>query len=262
MKKDGTIRLCLDARKLNEILLEDWECPEPLEILFQKCKGTRVMSSLDMTSRFWQVPLEKNSKQYTVFQHRGKSYEFNVVPFGLKTSTAALVRGLYKALQAIGDHIISFVDDTLVISESVRQHLEHLEELLTRLEENNLTLNLNESHFFKEETKFLGFILTDKGIHPDLEKVEGITYFPETRNVKQLRGFLGLMYFCSKFSSKHAEETVPLSHLIKRGCHGSGMKICEIALRESNNFSAAPSHRTFQIHRNLTISKPTQATTH
>ena len=217
IKKDGTIRLCLDARKLNEILIEDWECPEPAEILFQKCKGTKVMSSLDMTSSFWQVPLENNSKQYTAFQHRGKSYEFNVVPFGLKTSTAALVRGLDKALQGIGDHIISFVDDTLITSESTQQHLEHLEEILTRLERNNLTLNLNKSHFFKKETKFLGFILTTDGIKPDPDKIQGIADFPAPRNVKQLRGFLGLINFYSKFSSKHAEETVPLLHLIKKG---------------------------------------------
>ena len=67
---------------------------------------------------------ENNSKQYTSFQYRGKSYEFNVVPFGLNTSTAALVKGLDKALQGVGDHIISFVDDTLITSESTQQHLE------------------------------------------------------------------------------------------------------------------------------------------
>ena len=55
IKKDGTVRLCLDARKLNEILLEDWECPEPAEILFQKCKGIKIMSSLDM---IFQIPEE------------------------------------------------------------------------------------------------------------------------------------------------------------------------------------------------------------
>ena len=100
IKKDGTVRLCLDARKLNDILLEDWECPEPAEVLIRKCKRIKIMSSLDMTSSFWQVPLQAESKKYTAFQHRGKSYEFNVVPFGLKTNTAALVRGL--------DHLVNF----------------------------------------------------------------------------------------------------------------------------------------------------------
>ena len=154
IKKDGTVRLCLDARKLNDILLEDWECPEPAGVLFQKCKGIQVMSSLDMTSSFWQVPLRAESKKYTAFQHRGRSYEFNVVPFGLKTSTAALVRGLDHVLQDLGDHIISFVDDTLIISESTKQHLEHLEELLIRLEKHNLTLNLSKSNFFKMKQSF------------------------------------------------------------------------------------------------------------
>ena len=142
--------MCLDARKLNEILIEDCEYPEPAEVLFQRCKDTKVMSSLDITSSFWQVPLHPESRQYTAFQHRGRSYEFNIVPFGLKTSTAALVRGLDQAIQGIGEHVISFVDDTLVISESAEEHFKHLEELLSRLEKCNLTLNLNKSHFFKK----------------------------------------------------------------------------------------------------------------
>ena len=218
IKKDGTVRVCLDARKLNDILPEDWKFPEPAEILlFQKCKGIKVMSSLDMTSSFWQVPLEENSKQYTAFQYRGKIYEFNVVPFGLKTSTAALERGLDKALQGVGNHIISFVDDTLVTSESVQQHFKHIKELLTRLEKNNLTLKLSKSNFFKKETKFLGFVLTTEGIKQDAGKVQGISDFPTPKNVNQLRGFLGLVNFYSKFSSKHAEETVPLLHFIKKG---------------------------------------------
>ena len=104
------MRLCLGARRLNEILIKDWECPEPAEVLFQKYKEMKVMSSLDMTSSFWPIPLNTDSEKYTGFQHRGKSYEFNVVPFGLKTSTATLVRGLDHALQRIGDHIISFTD--------------------------------------------------------------------------------------------------------------------------------------------------------
>ena len=112
------------------------------------------MSSLDMTSSFWKVPLQAESKKYTAFQHREKSYEFNVVPFGLKTSTAALVRGLDHVLQGIGNHIISFVDDTLLTSESTEQHLEHLEELLKRLDKNNLTLNLSKSNFLRKETKY------------------------------------------------------------------------------------------------------------
>ena len=113
--------------------------------------------------------------------------------------------------------MISFVDDTLITSESTEQHLEHLEELLTRLEKSHLTLNLSKSSFFRKETKFLGFILTTEGIKPDPKKIKGIMEFPTPKNEKQLRGFLGLVNFYSKFSSRHAAETVPLLHLIKKG---------------------------------------------
>ncbi|XP_033222735.1 uncharacterized protein LOC117176592 [Belonocnema kinseyi] len=70
IKKDETIRLCIDARGLEEILIEDCARLEPAEVLFQKCKGMNIMSYLDMTSSFWQVPLHPTSRKYTAFQHR------------------------------------------------------------------------------------------------------------------------------------------------------------------------------------------------
>ena len=69
VKKYDTVRLCLDARKSNDILLEDWECSEPTGILFQKCKGIKVISSLDMTSSFWQVPLEEEKVMNSTLYH-------------------------------------------------------------------------------------------------------------------------------------------------------------------------------------------------
>ena len=76
---------------------------------------------------------------------------------------------------------------------------------------------MSKSSFFKTETKSLGFILTTEGIKPDPEKIQGIMEFPTPKNTKQLRGFLGLVDFYSKFSSKHASKTVPLLQLIKKG---------------------------------------------
>ena len=102
--------------------------------------------------------MDHGCRKGTVLIHRGFSF-------------AALVRELDHVLQGIGDNIISFVDDTLITSESAKQYLEHLKELLTRLEKNNLTLNLSKSNFFKKGTKFLGFILTTEGIKLDEEKV-------------------------------------------------------------------------------------------
>ena len=217
LKKDGSVRICLDARKLNDIMINDYECAEPTEVLFQRCGGSKIMSTMDLTSSFWQIPLAEESKKYTAFLHEGKCYEFCVTPFGLKTSTAALVRALDFVLNGLGNFYVTFIDDIFCSSENINQHLHHLELLFQRLWENNLTINLEKSHFFRSEVKFLGHILTSTGIKPDPEKIETIQNFSRPRNLKELRGFLGLINFYTKFSKNHAAKIVPLLELLKKG---------------------------------------------
>ena len=147
LKKNGSVRICLDARKLNEIMINDYECAEPTKVLFQRCGGRKIMSTMDLTSSFWQIPLAEESKKYTAFLYEDKCYEFCVTPFGLKTSTAALVRALDFVLNGLGYFYFTFIDDIFCASENVHQHLLHLELLFHRLMENNRTINPEVSFF-------------------------------------------------------------------------------------------------------------------
>lgn len=112
------------------------------------------MSILDMTSSFWHVLSHPESRKYTAFQHKGRTYEFQVVSFGLNTSTAALVRGLEYTLRDIGEHMITFVANKLVMTESNGLHLQHLEDLFKRLSESGITLILEKSHFLGLKLNF------------------------------------------------------------------------------------------------------------
>ena len=123
------------------------------------------MSTLDLVMSFWQVPLTVESCKYTAFLFEGICYEFRVTPFDLKTSTAALVRGLDFALRGIEDFVLNFIDDVLCLSRNIDQHFEHLNVLFQRLEDHNLTVNFEKSQFFREEIKFLAYILTPLGIN-------------------------------------------------------------------------------------------------
>lgn len=216
IKKNGSVRLCLDARKINEILIPDHEQMETPEILFQECTGMPYITSLDLTSSFWQVPLCPESRQYTAFSYRGRCYEFTVTPFGLKTSTASLVRGLEPVLRGL-KNMLNFVDDLLCMSETFKQHIEDLNELFERFDEHGLTINLEKSAFLRKEVKFLGHILTTDGIKPDPEKIQAIHDYPSPKNQKQLRGFFGLINYYSKFTNEHAGATTPLLDLIRKG---------------------------------------------
>ena len=108
IKKDGSIRICLDCRQINQKLEDDKESPTGIEEIFHKCYGVKYMSSMDLTASFWQIKLTENSRKYMAFMIKGQIYHFNVCPFGCKNSTAALLRAFsVQRLKAI----FKFIDD-------------------------------------------------------------------------------------------------------------------------------------------------------
>lgn len=216
-KKDGSVRVFLDAGRLSQRMEEDRECPQNIEEIFQRCTGVKVMSSFDLTSSFWQIPLEESSKKFTAFLHQGKCYEYNVTPFGLKTSSAALIRGLDRVLDGEDDDVLNFVDDLLCVSKSSEEHLEKIEKMLKKLKDGAMTIGFKKSKMFRKEITFLGHVLNTEGIKPEPGKIEGIKQFPRPRRLRQLRGFLGLMDFYSKFARRYAHVTAPLMELLRKG---------------------------------------------
>lgn len=218
IKRDQSVRLCLDARRINSVTVPDYEGPSPINEILAKCSKVRIMSTIDLTSSFWQVPLAQECRNYTGFMYEGKCYRFTVTPFGLTTSLASLTRGLDAVLtEPVKQHTIIYVDDCLCFSNSIDQHLQELDALLTNLREANLTVNLAKTHFFRKEIQYLGYCLSTEGIRATPEKVAAILNFPSPRNQKQLRGFLGLTNFYNKFSKKYAEQTQPLLKLLQKG---------------------------------------------
>lgn len=91
-KKNGEIRPCIDARHLNNRTLPEYDCPPKIHEIFQYCKDTKFISTIDLKSSFLQVALENSSKQYTAFQVLGQTYQFTQVPAALKTRCQYLSR--------------------------------------------------------------------------------------------------------------------------------------------------------------------------
>ena len=217
IKKDQSVRLCLDARKLNKVMIPDFEGAQPINELIANCGGVKYMSSIDLRSSFWQVPLKRECRDFTGFLYKGKTYRFTVTPFGLKTSLASLTRGLDTVLSdAVKKFTIIYVDDCLCLSNSLEEHLTHLDLLLTNLYEANITVNFKKSQFFRREINYLGYCLSVEGLSPMPDKVKAIQNFPRPRNQKQLKGFLGLTNFYNRFTSRYAETTSLLIQLLKK----------------------------------------------
>lgn len=218
IKKDNSVRLCLDARRINTVMLPDYEGSIPVNEILASCSGIKIMSSIDLKNSFWQVKLARTSRDFTGFMYRGKVYRHAVVPFGLKTSSAGLARALDTVLSAeVKKFTLIYVDDCLVISKSIDEHLTHLKLLLENFRKVNITVNFKKSQLFREEINYLGFRISTTGISTDQEKVAAIMNFPRPKNQKQLKSFLGLTNFYNRFTDKYASCTQPLLLLLKKG---------------------------------------------
>jgi len=217
IKKNGDVRLCLDMRQLNRIIIPDYDCNLSINELLCKSRNTRWMSTIDLTNSFWQIKLEQNSRKYTAFQHQGKTYHFTVVPYGLSTSSAALVRALDTIFRdEINDFLLLYVDDMLCQSDSFEEHMKHLEQIFKKFSDSGMTINFEKSSFCRKEVTFLGFKLSEKGIEQNYEKTKVILDFPTPKNHKQVKAFLGMTNFYNKFVEKYSDLIHPLLHLTSK----------------------------------------------
>jgi hypothetical protein len=134
-KKDGTVRICLDARWINQQMVADCEAPRPLEDLFHSLQSIMFMSAIDLRSSYWQIPLSPESTQYTAFLFNGQSYTYQVLPFGLKTAVGSFNRAMDVIFgPEVREFTLNYIDDVLIVLQTFKAHLVHLRRVLQRLQ--------------------------------------------------------------------------------------------------------------------------------
>jgi hypothetical protein len=133
-KENGKIRLCVDARKVNQYMIPDRERAPPIQELLQKFHGTRYLTSIDLSSAFHQVESHKDSRPYTAFLYDSTVYQFKRVPYGFKNSLSAFIRAMKAALgEGSLEYVVFYVDDVLIYSRSFEEHMMHLDAVLSKL---------------------------------------------------------------------------------------------------------------------------------
>lgn len=178
----------------------------------------QVLSTIDLTSSYWQIKIAEDHRKYTGFAFEGKTYFFNVLPFGLCTSVGSFVRGLAKILgPEVESFVIPYVDDLLIYSVGTREHLDHLRVVFQKLRGAHFTVRLSKSKFACESVTYLGHIISSKGVAMDPGRIKSIQDFPTPVNIKQLRSFLGLINFDRRFLRDFSNLTIPLLKLLKKG---------------------------------------------
>ena len=206
--------MCVDFRTLNKIV-RPVSFPLPLiDDILSLLGDAKYFTALDLKSGYWQVQLEEGSKEKTAFAcHRGL-FQFNVMPFGLSNAPAVFQELMNIVLQGCEEFAMAYLDDVLIFSKNPEEHLRHIETIFERIRQHGLKLKLKKCAFVKEETEYLGFVISKDGVKPDPKKVEAIRDLPEPKNLREIRGFIGMCSYYRRFVpnfSKIAERLIDLT---------------------------------------------------
>jgi hypothetical protein len=144
-------------------------------------------------------------------------YDWTVMPFGLKNATSTFSRTMAEVFKDLGSKFLKvFVDDLNVHSKSWGEHLQHLDEVLCKLREVNLKLNLSKCCFATKMISFLGHMVSKEGIQPDPGKIEVVLHFPTPRNVTNVKSFLSLTGYYRKYVKGYSSLVGPLFALTRK----------------------------------------------
>ena len=217
-KPGGGWRFCVDYRKINEISKKD-AYPHPLiNETFRQLYKAKIFTRLDVRHAFNRIRMHPDSKELTAFTTRFGQYEYDVLPFGLTGGPATFQRYINETLFDYLDvFCTAYADDILIYSENEKDHKEHVKKVLARLRGAGLQIDIRKSEFSVTETRFLGFIVTTKGIRMDPAKIRAIVDWETPRNIKGVRSFLGFVTFYRRFIKAFGRIARPLQRLLRKG---------------------------------------------
>jgi len=200
--EDGSerYRLCIDFRKVNSHTVKDAYPIPNMEETRDAVGGATMFSSLDMSSGYWQIPLRSEDRQKTAFAALNGLFQFRVMPFGLCNAPSTFQRLMNALLSGLTwEQCLVYLDDIIVFANNFETHIQRLENVFKRFEASKLKLNPDKCKFCMEELPFLGYILSNKGLKPDENKLKSIKAFSKPSNKTELLRFLNTIGFYRRF---------------------------------------------------------------
>ena len=218
-KKNGEIRFCIDNRKLKEVTIKFSQTLPNITEFLDALGGSKWFSCLDLKSGFHQISVAEKDRSKTAFCIPGSGlWQFKVMPFGATNSPAVFERLMERLFSQLAYTILLiYIDDVIVFSKTFEVHLKNLEEVLRRLKEANLKLNVEKCVFFQVQVTFLGHLISHQGVSMDPQKIKAIEEWPRPRNVTGLRSFVGLVSYLRRFIPKFGMICKPLHELTETG---------------------------------------------
>ena len=217
-KKDGTLRMCLDYRQLNQTTIKDRTPLPNIEEMRGHLGKARFFSKMDLRDGYYNILVHPDDRAKTAFRTRFGHFEFTVMPFGLTNAPATFMKMMNRIFADVYDQfVIIYLDDILVFSNTMDDHISHLNTVLTRLRDHTLFAKLSKCSFLADSVDFCGFEVSAKGLQIHPNRITAITSTKPPRNPTEVLAFLGSANFFRDFIPDFSKITQPLTDLLKKG---------------------------------------------
>ncbi|GFW04181.1 retrovirus-related Pol polyprotein from transposon 297 [Trichonephila clavipes] len=210
-KKDGKSRVCIDYRRLNRKLIKD-NYPLPLiDDILDCLQNAKIFTTLDLKNGFFHVAVNERSRKFASFVTHNGQYQFRRMPFGLSTCSPTFMR----YINALFRHLISksivlpYMDDIVIPAANESQALEYLKIVLQVACDYGLEINFKKCQFLHNTIEFLGHIIENGRLFPSPSKTKAVINYPDFKNIKDVRRFLGLTGYFRKFLPSYSTIAKP-----------------------------------------------------
>ena len=212
-KGKSQYRMCVDYRALNKLTRPMYYPARCVDDVLYRVASAAILSILDMTQGYMQVPMEPSSEKYTGFSNHLGAFAFSRMSFGLKNAAYTLSMLMDMVFKDLRNCVDNYHDDIFCYSNSVEDHLEHLASALQAIIASNIQVSAEKTKLFVTQAHILGHVVGNGTIRPDSDNTEAILGMSPPKNRTGVRSFLGMTSFFRKFIPNYAKIAAPLTIL-------------------------------------------------
>ncbi|KAK0604330.1 hypothetical protein LWI29_014567 [Acer saccharum] len=240
-KKNGKWRVCIDFTDLNKACPKD-SFPLPhVDMLVDATAGHKLLSFMDAYSGYNQILMHPDDQEKTAFVTERGIFCYKVMPFGLKNAGATYQRLVNKMFaKMLGSTMEVYIDDMLVKSLVARQHIDHLRQSFDVLDQYGMKLNPTKCSFGVSSGKFLGYLVTQRGVEANPDQIRSIDNLESPKCIKDVQKLTGRVAALNRFISKSFEKCLPFFNILRKNKAFEWNDDCEKALQELKNYLKSP----------------------